>query len=291
MPRRSSQNGERGVLLGRGLGEGMVDGEEGGAEQRVGARRVDLELAKALRRRLGVERPADEQALGAADPVRLHQAHLLRPLVERAERGEQLLGVGGDAEAPLHALALFDERARAPAAAVDDLLVGEHGLVDRVPVHLAEAAVGEALVEEVEEEALLVRVVVRLAGGELARPVERQPHRLQLRLHRLDVGVVHGVDLALHGGVLGRHAEGVPAHRVEHVEALGALVAGEHVAHGVVAHVPHVDAPRRIREHLEHVAPGAAVILGGAEDLRLLPGRLPVLLARGRVVAFGRHRA
>ena len=40
----------------------------------------------------GIEREAHQQALRAADPVVLHQAHLLRPAVERVERVEQLLG-------------------------------------------------------------------------------------------------------------------------------------------------------------------------------------------------------
>jgi hypothetical protein len=56
-------------------------------------------------------------------------------LVERAEAVEQLLGEVGDLQEPLVELAPLDQRAGAPAAAVDHLLVGEHGHVDRVPVH------------------------------------------------------------------------------------------------------------------------------------------------------------
>ena len=226
-----AEGGERRVGLGRRLGQRMVRRErhERGAEQRVGARRVDLDLRLALGRRLLVEREADQQAFGAADPVGLHQAHLLRPLVERLQRLQQLVGVVGDLEEPLRQLALLDQRARAPAAAVDHLLVGEHGMVDRIPVDLRRLAVGEALLQHVEEQLLLVPVVVGRAGGELARPVERQAHRLELPAHGVDVlvGPLRRMHLALHGGVLGRHAEGVPAHRVQHVEALGALVACE----------------------------------------------------------------
>ena len=40
----------------------------------------------------GIEREADQQALGAADPVPLHQPHFFRPAVERVERVEQVLG-------------------------------------------------------------------------------------------------------------------------------------------------------------------------------------------------------
>ncbi len=60
---------------------------------------------------------------------RLHQAHFLRPLVERLQGFQQLVGILGDAEEPLRQLALLHKRAGTPAASVDDLLVGEHGVV------------------------------------------------------------------------------------------------------------------------------------------------------------------
>src|SRR3546814_10227296 len=86
-----------------------------------------------------------------------------------------------------------------------------------------------------------------MAGGDLAVPVERQPHELQLAAHGGDVlvGPARRVDAALHGGVLRRQAEGVPAHGVQHVEAFGPLIARHNVADGVVAHVAHV----RSEEH------------------------------------------
>ena len=142
---------ELGVVLGCGPGERVIGRErhECGAEQRVGARRVDLDFALALGRHLLVEREAHEQAIRAADPVRLHQAHLLRPLLQRLQRLEQLVRILGDLEEPLRQLALLDERARAPAASVDHLLVGEHGVIDRVPVDLGGFAVGEALLQHV----------------------------------------------------------------------------------------------------------------------------------------------
>ena len=95
------------------------------------------------------------------------------------------------------------------------------------------------------------------------------------------------MDLALHRGVLGRHAEGVPAHRVQHVHAAGALVAGDHVAHGVVADVAHVDAPRRVGEHLQHVVFRARVVVRGPEDAALVPDLLPAGFGFAGVVAVG----
>ena len=77
-----------GFFAAAACGQRMVgrDRHEAGAEQRVGPRRVDLELALAVRRGRRVEREADQQALGAADPVLLHQPDLFRPAVERVER-------------------------------------------------------------------------------------------------------------------------------------------------------------------------------------------------------------
>src|SRR5262245_7553211 len=95
------------------------------------------------------------------------------------------------------------------------------------------------------------------------------------------------MDVALHGGVLCRHAEGVPSHGMEHVETHGAFEARDHVAHGVVAHVPHMDAPRRIGEHLQHVVFLARVLVAGGEDAPLVPDLLPAGLRLAGVIAFG----
>ena len=130
--------GELRILLRHRRGQRMIRRQrhELGAEQSVRPRGEDLQLALVVRRRLRVEHEADQQAFRAADPVLLHQPDFLRPAVERVERFQQLFRIIADLEEPLDQLALLDLGARAPAAAVDHLLVGEHGMVDRVPVHL-----------------------------------------------------------------------------------------------------------------------------------------------------------
>ena len=297
MPALLDEFGERRIFLrGRG-GERMIRRKrhEFRAEQCVRPRGEDLQLAFAVRRRRRIEREADQQSFGAADPIALHQPHFLRPAIERVERVEERLRILGDLEEPLRQLALLDERAGTPAEAVNHLLVREHGLVDRVPVHLRLAPLDETGAEEIEEHRLLMLVIGRVASRDLAAPVEREPHRLELRLHRRDVlvGPRLGVDLALHRGVLGRHAEGVPAHRMQHREALGALDPRHHVAHGVVAHVPHMDAPRRIGEHLQHVVfrpPAFALrLVRRGEDAALVPHFLPAGLRLGGVIALDCH--
>ena len=207
------------------------------------------------------------------------------------EARQQIVGIVGDLEKPLGEFALLDRRARAPAAAVDHLLVGEHRLIDRVPIDLRLLARDQARGEEVEEQLLLMLVIARIAGRDLARPVERKPHRLQLRPHGRDIGVgpFRRTGVVLHGGVLGRQSERVPAHRMEDVEPARAPIARHHVAHGVVAHMAHVDAPRRIGEHLEHVIFRARIVVFGLEDLRVRPGLAPFGLGFAHVVSFGPH--
>src|SRR5271168_3756646 len=97
------------------------------------------------------------------------------------------------------------------------------------------------------------------------------------------------MDLAGDRRVLGRQAEGVPAHGMHDVEALGTLVARHHVTHGVVADVPDVELARRIGKHLEDVVFWLRRIGGDVEDASLTPYPLPLLLVFLRTVA--RHRA
>ena len=282
------------ILFCRGGRERMIRGEshEFRAKQRVRARRENLKLAFRVRRRFRIQCKANEQAFRAADPVALHQPHLVRPALERVDGVKQILRIIADLEEPLRQLALLDECAGAPAASVDHLLVGEHGLIDRIPVHLRLLALDQTRLEEVEKHLLLVLVIGRIAGREFARPVERQPHRLELRLHGGDVFVGPGfrMHLARHGGVLRRHAERVPAHRMQHLEAHRTFVARNHVTHGVVAHVTHMDAPGRIREHLQHVIFRARVGIGRGENALLVPHLAPAGLGLAAVVTLGRHR-
>ncbi len=287
------EGGERRVLRRRSGGERVVrrHGHELHAEDGVVASGEDFELGFAVGRGGGIEREADVQAFRAPDPVALHQPNLLRPAIEPVERGEKVFGKIRDLEEPLSQLALLDQRAGAPATPVDDLLVGEHGVVDRVPVHLGLLALDQAGGEEVEKHLLLVLVVGGIAGRDLAAPVQRQAHRLELPLHGGDVLVGPGarMDLVGHGRVFGRHAEGVPAHGVKHVEPAGALVARHHVPHGVVAHMAHVDAPGGVREHLEHVVFCARVVVAGCEHAPLVPYALPAGFRCAGVISLDTH--
>jgi hypothetical protein len=84
------------------------------------------------------------------------------------------------------------------------------------------------------------------------------------------------MDAVVDGGVLGGQPEGIPAHRVQHVEAPHPLEPGEQVPDGIDPDMPHVDAAGGIREHLEAVVLRTAAILGHLELLGVLPDRLPL---------------
>ncbi|MPM97682.1 hypothetical protein SDC9_144859 [bioreactor metagenome] len=81
-----------------------------------------------------------------------------------------------------------------------------------------------------------------------------------------------GFDRVLFGG----QPEGVPAHRMKHVEALHALVAADDVGRGVAFGMTHVKAGTgRIREHIQRVIFGFVGEVDGPERFFHRPARLP----------------
>ena len=62
---------------------------------------------------------------------------------------------------------------------------------------------------------------------------------------------------------------------MQHIENPGALVTGEHIAQGVIAHVPHMNAPRGIGKHLKHVVFRFVCVFADGEASPVFPDRLP----------------
>ena len=269
------------------LGQGMVgrDGGKGRAHQRIGAGRVNLQRLKPSWSTHGVK--GELQALALADPVGLHQADLLGPVLQTVQSRQQFTRIVADLEKPLRQLAPFDQSVGAPAATVDDLFIGQNRHVDRVPVHHGLLAVDEARSHHVDEHRLLLAVILRVTGGEFPAPVDRQPQWLHLRPHVGDVaiGPVARVATPLHRGILGGHAESVPAHRVQDRVTLRRLGPRHHIAHRIVAHMAHVDAARRVGEHLKHVILGLGRVASRLKDQGLIPGLLPFRFDHGGFVA------
>ena len=110
----------------------------------------------------------------APDPVGLHGAHALGPTIELVEIVQQLLGVVGDLQKPLAQFALFHQGAGAPGATFAvHLLIGQHRLVDRVPIDRGVFLIGEAGLQELQEQPLGPAVVIGVAGGHFPLPVDR----------------------------------------------------------------------------------------------------------------------
>src|SRR5690606_4274072 len=72
-------------------------------------------------------------------------------------------------------------------------------------------------------------------------------------------------------GVFRRQAEGIPAHGLQHILALHALIAADHVTDGVVAHMPHVQAPAGVGEHAQAVELFPLRVLSYLEGLLIFP--------------------
>ena len=259
------------------FGQGMIrrDGGKACAHERVRAGGVDLKLAKPCRRADGVKGKLQPARL--ADPVGLHQPHLFGPVFQAVQGGEEFFGIVGDFEKPLGQLAPFYGGARPPAFAVDHLFIGENRHIDRVPVHHGSFAVNQTFFHHVDEHRLLLAVILRVAGGEFSRPVDGQAQGLHLVAHVGDIAVGPFLRMAaaFHRGVLGGHAERIPAHRVQHRKPLRHLIARHHIAHRVVAHMAHMDAPRGIGEHFQDVILGLGRIPPRGEGTGLIPGGLP----------------
>ncbi len=138
--------------------------EERRTEERVGAGGEDGDVDVQL-----LDPEDDFGALRASDPVPLHRQHVLGPGLQQAHLVEQPVGVGGDAEEPLLEAPALDLGPAALAAPVDHLLVRQHRLVVGAPVDRRLLPVGEALLEELEEEPLGPAVVGRVLRATTSR--------------------------------------------------------------------------------------------------------------------------
>ena len=228
------------------------DNHERRPEQRVGPGCEHRNLSFAT-----VDREDDLGALGPADPVALHRENLGGPgCFEPFKVIEEPIRVIGDAEVPLGELLFDDHRTAAIARAVGKyLLVGEHRLIDRVPVDPRIFAVGETLVVQLQEEPLVPLVVLGVRRVQHATPVEGGRVALHRRalLGDVVVGPFARVDTPLDGGVFRGQAERVPADRVKDAVASKSPVACEHIAECVHLSVSHVEVPRRVGKHVKNV--------------------------------------
>ncbi len=288
------EGGDLGGAIGRGHGldQRVLRGDHriGHAEARVGpgGEHADRDAAGG-RCAVGVGHDHLELgALGSSDPVALHDLDLLGP-GQLVEVVEQLVGVVGDLEEPLLEIALLDQRAGSLGRPVGQhLLVGQHRLVDRIPVHLGVLAIGQARLEQAQEDPLRPPDVLGIVTGDLATPVvaTTDAHERPSQLLDALVGEPARVHPRLDGRVLGGKAEGVEPHRREHGVPVHRAVARDQVAEGVVPDVAHVRLPARIGVHAERVVVGSRVVVVDLVGALVAPARLPLGLDRLDVVAL-----
>ncbi|OQC73242.1 MAG: hypothetical protein BWX45_00592 [Deltaproteobacteria bacterium ADurb.Bin002] len=254
---------------------------EGCAEKRVLARGENLNDAIAFR-----HWKIDQAAVAFADPVFLHRHDALRPSGETVAVFQKLLGVGRDFEEPLIECFFRNFRAAAPAQAAFDLFVGEHRVTPGAEIHAGALLVSQAFFDHPDEKELFPSVVLGFAGGHFAVPVVAEAHPFELLFHVVDVFMrpPGRMNLVLDGGIFRGHAEGVPADRMENVESFHTLVAGHHVADGVIAHVADMDFPRRIGKHFQQVVFLFIRIFDDFEGFFFFPFLLPFFFDGDRIV-------
>src|SRR6267378_2721679 len=135
-------------------------------------------------------REPDTRADGFADPIALHGDHAIGPgAFEFFQIFKEVIGVVSGLEEPLLDFTGLDERVFvAPAvAAVDDLLVGQHGAALGTPVDPALFAIGEAALEHAQKKPLIPTIVLGIAGGDFAAPVVAETEAAQNTLKFIDV--------------------------------------------------------------------------------------------------------
>ena len=118
------------------------------------------------------------------------------------------------------------------------------------------ASVVVPALEDLQEDPLRPPVERDVGGGHAPAVVVAQAQPPELAAHGGDVrlGGDPRVLAGLHRVLLGRQAEGVEAHRVQHVVAGHPLVAGEHVGADVAERVADVQpVAAGVREHVQHV--------------------------------------
>ena len=155
------------------------NGQERGAEQRIDARREHFDRARGSRRSRTRTRTPSLRPIQLRCIVRVRSGHPSSFVRSSSRRS----AIGGDLEEPLRQVAALDQVLAAPAAPVDHLLVREHGMIVRAPVHRRFALVSQAALVQAQEQPLVPAIVLGLARRDLARPVVTGSHQPDLAPH------------------------------------------------------------------------------------------------------------
>ena len=159
------------VVLGQCQRNRMFRGQTdvGHTVERVGPGGIDLDAIEVGHRFIQLK--GQLHAATFSNPVALHGAHGFGPAVQRVQAFEQFFCIGSYANKPLWNLAPLNHGARAPAAPIDHLFIGQNGLVHGIPVHRGHFFVDQTSLVELGKEPLFPLVVLRVAGGDFPVPV------------------------------------------------------------------------------------------------------------------------
>ena len=123
----------------------------------------------------------------------------------------------------------------------------------------------------------MLSVIFRITGGKFARPINRQAQGFHLCAHGCDVviGPFFGMPTYSHRSIFSWHAKGVPPHWMQHIMSGGQLIARNHIAHGVIAYMAHVNAARWVGKHFQDIVFRTIGSRHGFEGLGFGPSLLP----------------
>ena len=133
-------------------------------------------------------------------------------------------------------------RTRPPALAVNYLFVCQNGVINRVPIDNAFCAGQQGRPPE-SPETWPVRGVIDGSQLQIRATNQRKPQALQLRAHGVDIFIVQSPDVCL---FIAAFSAGMPnaSHPIGCRTLYPcAILNGRHIAHGIIAHMPHVNAP------------------------------------------------
>ncbi len=158
------------------------------------------------------------------------------------------------------------------------LFVRQHRAALGTPIHAALFPVRQPALQHAQKEPLVPAVILRLTGRELPPPVvaEAETPQHALKFGNIFVGPLARVSIVFDCRVFCRQAEGIPAHRVQHIESAHALHARYNVPNSVIAHVAHVHRAARVRQHFQHVILGLRRVHVRIKYARLRPALLPL---------------
>ena len=232
---------------------------------------------------------AEFQTFTAPDPVFLHRLNAFRPAVQKFQIIQKFFRIIGNFEEPLFQIFFDDLMVTAPAASVDNLLISQNSVAFTTPVDSRFFLDGQTALIKQLKEPLGPFIVIFLTGGNFAVPIIGQSQFLLLTGHVGDIfhRPFSRVDTMFDRGILSRHTKRIPAHRMQHVKTVHTAEAGNYVADGIIAYVPHMQVARRIREHFQHIRLGFACINISFKCLVIFPIFLPfAFYGMGNILFF-----